>query len=418
MGKILMSNDFDVVVIGGGAAGLAGAIKATDIGLRTVIIENNQRLGGIPFQCAHPGFGNFYYHENLTGAEYSERLISSIIDRKIPFFTSAHVTRIKHLGPLQNIVKIISKDGIKEIKTSTIIYATGARERHLYETGIKGDRTSGVYTAGEAQTLMDIHGIMPGKNIVIIGSGDIGLIMARRFALEGARVVCCIELFSYPGGLSRNVVQCLHDFDIPLYTSRMVTEIKGKKRVENIITVDVDEELNIIQGSEQEISCDTVALATGLIPYTKKLEDIQVSIDPRTKGPMVNDVLETSIPGVFAAGNVIAINDYVDYASDQGELAAIGAHHFIKEKGKLKDDNIPVKIKGNIRLIVPQRISTKRDVTFYLRVSRPRPRATIHIQELGKTIKKQGVTPSEMIKISVKKEELLKLKDKLTVEIT
>ena len=413
-----MDNDYEVVVIGGGAAGLAGAIKANDLGLRTLILESNQRLGGIPFQCAHPGFGNFYYNENLTGAEYAERLIDSIIERKIPYLTSAHVTRIKHHEPLHKSIKLISTNGIKEIHTSTIIYTTGARERHLYETGIKGDRTSGVYTAGEAQTLMDIHGIMPGKNIVIIGSGDIGLIMARRFALEGTNVVCCIELFPYPGGISRNVVQCLHDFNIPLYTSCMVTEIKGKKRVEKVITVDVDDQLNRIRGTKKEIECDTVALATGLIPYTKKLEEIHISIDPCTMGPRVTDELETSVPGIFAAGNVIAINDYVDYASDQGELAATGAHHHIMENGRSKKSGIPVEIKGNVRLIVPQYISCKRDVTLYFRVKHPRPRATIHIYELEITIEKQGVTPSEMIKFSLKKEDLQHINNTLTVEVS
>ena len=412
-----MDTDFDIVVIGGGAAGLAGAIKANELGLKTLIVENNQRLGGIPLQCAHPGFGNFYYQENLTGAEYAERLISAASSKNISFLTTAHVTKIEHLSQSKNSITVITKEGIKKISTTTILYATGARERHLYETGIKGDRLSGVYTAGEAQTLMDIHGVMPGKNIVIIGSGDIGLIMARRFALEGAQVICCIELFPYPGGLSRNVVQCLHDFNIPLLTSKMVTELKGKDRVEKVITVNVDENLHPLSGTEKEITCDTVALATGLIPYTKKLEEINVILDPATKGPKIHETFETSIPGIFAAGNVVTINDYVDYASDQGEFAARGAKEFIERAGEDPTVWKPVEMKGNLRLIVPQYISGKRDVTFYLRVKRPRPKAKIHLVEIDKIVDKKGVTPSEMIKISLKKEELLTLKDKLTVEI-
>ena len=413
-----MNKEYDIVIIGGGAAGLAGALKASELQLKTLIVENNQRLGGIPFQCAHPGFGNFYYNENLTGSEYSERLTQSIIRKKIPFLTNAHVTKIQQLTPSKNSIKIITQKGIQEVSASTILYATGARERHVYETGITGDRISGVYTAGEAQTLMDVYGIMPGKKIVIIGSGDIGLIMARRFALEGAEIVCVIELFSYPGGLTRNVVQCLHDFNIPLLTNRRVTKIKGEKRVEKVITVNVDKNLDPIIGSEQEISCDTVALATGLVPYTKKLQELHVLLDPATKGPVVNEYLETSIPGIFVAGNALAINDYVDYASDQGELAAAGAKYFIETKGMQKEHWKSVEKKGNIRLIVPQYISGGRDVTFYLRVQKPMPKATIHFQEIGKSYEKQGVTPSEMIKISVKKEEFLQVKDTLTVEIT
>lgn len=419
-GEIIMTVEqqtYDVVVIGGGPAGLAGAKKAHQLGLKTLLLENKERLGGIPFQCVHPGFGNFYYHENLTGSEYAERLVHEVQDQQIPCVTSAHVSKIHLVSTLEKKITVITREGIQEITTAAILYATGARERHCYETGITGDRLSGVYTAGETQTLMDVEGILPGKQIVIVGSGDIGLIMARRFALEGATVKGVVELFPYPGGLTRNVVQCLHDFDIPLLTRRMVTAVKGRNRVERVVTVQVDEHLHPIPGSEEEIVCDTVALATGLLPYVKKLEKLGAQIDPATRGPVINDTFETSLPGVFVAGNALAVNDYVDYASDQGEHTAVGIKRFIEHQGST-DFGKPLQKKGNIRFAVPQYITGKQDVTFYIRVKKPASRAMISFVEIGKNIQKRGVTPGEMITISLTKQELTPLPETITLEIT
>ncbi len=408
---------YDTVVIGGGAAGLAGASKSFDLGLKTLILENNDHIGGIPFQCTHPGFGNFFYNENLTGSEFSERMKTKIFDQNIEYFTNAHVTRIIQHMDLKKEIKLITPEGAFSLFTKTILYSTGARERHVHETGIKGDRVSGIFTAGETQTLMDIYGIMPGKKIVIVGSGDIGLIMARRFALEGACVVGVIEMLSYPSGLSRNVVQCLHDFNIPLYTNRRVKEIRGEKRVEKVITEKLDKNLNPIDNSEKEFDCDTVALATGLVPYTKILDDLDVNIDPDTKGPMVDDYLQTSIPGVFAAGNVLTINDYVDDAADQGELAAYGAKRFIEGEGIPNKKLKSIEKKGNVRMIVPHNFTGDHDVTLYVRVKQPRPKATIRIPEIQKEIQKRGVTPGQMIKISLTKEEISPVENQLTLEI-
>lgn len=406
---------YDVLVIGAGPAGIAAAVRCKDFGLDVLLIESKEKIGGIPLQCTHPGFGNFYHQENMTGTEFAESLIQRTED--IGIMTEAHVTSIKNVSEGENQVDVITPDGIFTLNSRTIIYTTGARERHRFETGIQGDRLSGVYTAGETQTLMDIYGVMPGKEVVIIGSGDIGLIMARRFALEGAEVKAVMEMLPYPGGLTRNVVQCLHDFDIPLLTKKMVKKIKGEKRVKEVITMNVDHELEPIPGTQGSISCDTVALATGLIPYTKKLKELGTAIDPSTKGPIVNEYFETSLPGIFAAGNVVAINDYVDYAAFQGVKAAEGVFRYIEEGGVTTGDLINVRKGRNIRLIVPQRITGKDGVTLYCRVKKPEPDVDILVKETGEKIESTSVNPGEMIRLKLQKEKLKGIEDEMTIEV-
>ena len=408
---------YDTVVIGAGAAGIAAAVKCKEVGLSVLLIESKDKIGGIPLQCTHPGFGNFYYDENLTGTEFAERLIERLEEVDVDQMTEAHVTSIENRSDLDKRVELITPEGLYSIQTKTIIYSTGARERHRFETGIQGDRLSGVYTAGEAQTLMDIYGVMPGKRVVIIGSGDIGLIMARRFALEGADVIGVIEMLPYPGGLTRNVVQCLHDFDIPLYTQKLVKEICGDERVEEVVTVDIDEDFEEIPGSKEVIECDTVALATGLIPYTKKLDELDIVKDASTKGPKVNEFLETSISGIFAAGNVLAINDYVDFAAYQGEKAAESADKFIEEKGLEKENWIEIKKGRNIRLVVPHLLSGDNDVTLYARVKKPEPYVDIVISEIDENIKSTSVNPGEMIRLDISKEMMNDLDDEITLEV-
>jgi len=400
----IKSGEYDMAVIGGGAAGLAGAIKAEELGMDVVVLESGERLGGIPMQCIHPGFGNFYYKENLTGPEFSERLIEKVEDMEIEYHTHAHVEGIRQISNAEEGVKeisVITPRGLIQICVKTILYATGARERHAYEIGITGDRVSGVYTAGEAQTLMDIHGAMPGKSVVIIGSGDIGLIMARRFALEGAEVKAVVEMLPYPGGLQRNVVQCLEDFGIPLLTSHMVVGIKGRKRVEKVVLSEVDDEFRPIENSENEIECDTVAIAAGLLPNIGKLKEAGIAIDPATKGPVVNEYMETPLPGIFVAGNSLAINDYVDYAAKQGEQAAIGAHLYIE----------------NMRLVFPHRISGENDVRIYARVEKPMKNVSIIFPELGKKKVAAKVTPGEMIIVKLGKHELAGVGGEITMEV-
>ncbi len=414
-----MKDEYDTIVIGGGPAGLAGGSKTEEGGLDTLIIESGEHIGGIPMQCAHPGFGMFYYDEELTGPEFSQRLIDRVEELGVDYVTNAHVTEINQISDLEKTVKVITQDGISEISTSTIIFATGARERHVYETGITGDRASGVFTAGETQTLMDIHGVMPGEEIVIVGSGDVGLIMARRFALEGAEVKGVMEMLPYPGGLTRNVAQCLRDFDIPLETQKAVKEIRGNMRVEEVVTVDVDDDLQPVPDTEEVIECDTVVLATGLIPYIKKLEKLGAPKDPVTKGPIVNEYLETAVPGVFVAGNALTINDYVDFVAEQGELAGEGAQKFVKgESGGIPtEDWITVKKGRNIRLVVPHYVSGKKDVTLYARVKEPEPQVTVGFDEIDYEREEPSVNPGEMLKIELEEEDLEPAEDELTLKV-
>ncbi|RLG81219.1 MAG: pyridine nucleotide-disulfide oxidoreductase, partial [Thermoprotei archaeon] len=277
-----------------------------------------------------------------------------------------------------------------------------------------------VYTAGEAQTLMDIHGIMPGKEIVIIGSGDVGLIMARRFALEGARVKAVIEILPHPGGLMRNVVQCLKDFNIPLLLSHVVTKIIGKKRVEKVVVAKVGEGFKPVEGTEFEIPCDTVVIAAGLRPHVDLLEKLGVLMDPATGGPVVNELLETSVPGIFAAGNALVINDLVDYVVEQGELAAEGAHLFVSNDGLPTIDWKPI-VKGrNVRLVVPHYVSCERRVTIYARVREPEERVFARIPEIGIRKFYIAVRPAEMIRLDLEKEDLSKAlhESKITLEVS
>ncbi len=413
----MKERSYETVVIGAGAAGIAAAVRCEELGMSVLLIESKDKLGGIPLQCTHPGFGNFYYDENLTGTEFADRLIDKVDELDIDFLTEAHVSSISNESDLKKKVEVITPDGLFSVETKTIIYSTGARERHRYETGIQGDRLSGVYTAGETQTLMDIYGVMPGEKVVIVGSGDIGLIMARRFALENAEVVGVMEMLPYPGGLTRNVVQCLHDFDIPLYTNRIVKEIRGEKRVQEVVTAEVDDDQNIIPDTEDIFECDTVALATGLIPYTKKLDELKIAKDPVTKGPKVNEYLETSVPGIFAAGNVLAINDYVDFAAYQGERAAEGARKFIENEGIPSKDWIDIERGRNVRLVVPQLITGEDQVRLYARVERPEPKVDIVVKETGEKLRSTSVNPGEMIKLDISKGQLENIENNLTLEV-
>lgn len=413
----MSSRQLDTVIIGGGPAGIGAAIRAWEKGLRTLLLENSERIGGIPLQCIHPGFGIHYLKEDLTGTEFIQRLVDMLDAAGVEYWVKSHVYSVKNLGNGVKEVQVITPRGIEKLRTKTVIFATGARERHLSETGIVGDRVDGVYTAGEAQALMDIYGVMPGKEVVIVGSGDVGMIVARRLALEGASVKAVVELLPYPGGLMRNYVQCIRDFNIPLLTSHAVIEIRGKERVEKVVVAKVDEDMRPIKGTEFEIECDTVILATGLIPNTSILEEMGAQIDPATRGPVVNDYLETTIPGVFAAGNVLLINDLVDYAVEQGVEAAEGAYAYVSDT--IRRANIPV-VKGrNIRLVVPQVISGKKDFYLYARVAKPERDVVFNIPEISLSMRKSVVRPSEMIRIRIPKRLLDRAGslEKLTVQV-
>jgi len=394
----LIEKKYDVVVIGAGPAGIAAAVKSRKLGLDTVIIDRDV-LGGIPLQCIHPGFGIHYFGVDLTGCEFIQRLIDEMLKNNVDYILNGYVHSIDIYSYNKKLTTVITPKGIYRIEAKTIIYTAGARERHLFELNIFGDRPDGIYTAGEAQTLMDLYGVLPGKDIVIIGSGDVGLIMARRFALEGANVRAVIEIMPYPGGLMRNIVQCLKDFNIPLYLSHSVIEIIGRNRVEAVKVAKVDENLKPIRDTEFMLPCDTVIIAAGLTPNVDLLERVGVAVDSRSRGPIVNEYLETSIPGIFVAGNALVINDLVDYAAEQGELAAEGAKTFIDNNGIPTKDWIKIDVGRNIRFIVPHYVSGERDVIIYSRVQRPESNIYFSINSFR--IKMFNVRPAEMIRIKI-----------------
>lgn len=394
---------------------MAAAVKAKELGLNVLLLDENDYLGGILPQCIHPGFGLHYFKEELTGPEFASRLAKRLVELGVEYRTAARVLEIKNYSDLEKVVIFTSPAGVYQVWTKAIIYAAGARERHAFEIGIVGDRVAGIYTAGEAQTLMDIYGILPGKEVVIVGSGDVGLIMARRFALEGAKVKAVIELMPYPGGLARNVM-ILRDFNIPLYLSHKVVEVRGRGRVQRVKVVRVDENLNET-GEEFWIEADTLVISAGLIPSVKKLKKIGVEIDPATGGPVVNDRLETSVPGIFVAGNSLLINDLVDYVAEQGELAAESAKEFIEKGGIESRKWVKVRKGQNVRLIAPHYLSGDRDVYLYLRVARPMENVELRIPEIGKKLRLPVVKPAEMIRLKLRAEEIQKASEKLTVEV-
>ncbi len=412
--RIPMLN-YDVVVIGGGPAGMAASIKAKELGLKVLLLDERDYLGGILPQCIHPGFGLHYFKEELTGPEFASRLAKRLVELGVEYRTSARVLEIRNYSDLEKVVIFTSPSGAYQAWTRTVIYAAGARERHAFEVGIIGDRVSGIYTAGEAQTLMDIYGILPGKEVVIVGSGDVGLIMARRFALEGAKVKAVVELMLYPGGLARNVM-ILRDFNIPLYLGHKVVEVRGKGRVKRVKVVKVDENLREIPGSEFWIDADTLVISAGLVPSVKKLKKVGVKIDPATGGPIVNDRLETSVPGIFAAGNSLLINDLVDYVAEQGELAAEGAKEFINNGGIESRKWIKVEKGENVRLLAPHYLSGERDIYLYLRVAKPMENVELRIPEISKRVRLPVVKPAEMLRITLRSKEIRKT-EKLTVEV-
>jgi NADPH-dependent 2,4-dienoyl-CoA reductase/sulfur reductase-like enzyme len=413
-----MEENYDLAIIGGGPAGLASSIKAWDLGIESIVLfEESNLLGGVLPQCIHPGFGLHYFREDLTGPEFAAKLIDRLKNTGVKILSGSYAERLEVKSSGEKKIFGYRYGETFRVKCRAVIYAAGCRERSRFEVNILGDRPAGVYTAGEAQTLMDIYGILPGSEIVVVGSGDVGLIMARRFALEGADVKAVVEVMPYPGGLTRNIVQCLEDFHIPLYLSCMVTEIKGLRRVEGVRIVKVDENFNPIRGSENYLKCDAVILAVGLKPRVDLLIKAGALIDEATGGPVVNDWLETTIPGVFAAGNVLVINDLVDYAAEQGERAAESAARFIREGlPALKFKRV---ILGrNVRLIAPHLVSCVQDVIFYGRVGKPEENVQVRFEEIGRAFKLPIARPSEMFRFKVSAEDLMKLhNEKMTVNV-
>lgn len=401
----------DLAIIGSGPAGLAAAVKAKQLGIKDVVVfERDERPGGILPQCIHNGFGLQKFEEELTGPEYANRYIQMAADHFVDIELD---TMVLEIDKNRTLTAVSEYGGLRNYQCKSIILAMGCRERPRGAISIPGTRPAGVFTAGQAQRMVNIEGYMPGEKIVIQGSGDVGMIMARRLTLEGAKVKTVTEIQPYTSGLIRNEVQCLHDFDIPLLLRHTVAEIHGDKRVEGVTVAEVDAEWNPIAGTEKFIECDTLLLSVGLIPENELSKMAGVSLDPLTGGAYVNEFLETDVPGIFSCGNVLHVNDYVDEVSTEGEIAARGAQHRIK--GKLSDEKKLIAIDGDetIGQIVPQAISGQRPVTFHIRVKRPMEKLKLRIGDIFDK-KFAYARPSEMMRVRLPKKLFAEMKPTVT----
>jgi len=396
----LIPVEHDVVIIGGGPAGLAAAVRLHKSGIRDIVVlEREKEPGGILRQCIHDGFGLTRFGESLSGPEYAAKFIA---EAKALGITVRTDTSVLDITP-GRVITAASKDGLFAIQARSVILAMGCRERTREAIRIPGTRPAGIYTAGVAQAYMNLKNIMVGRKIVILGSGDIGLIMARRFTLEGALVRAVFEVLPYPSGLPRNIGQCLFDFDIPLYLCHTVTQIHGKNRLEGVTVSRVDDSMQPIPGSETYYDCDTLILSVGLIPENELSEKAGVLLDPRTKGPAVDEYYQTSVPGIFAAGNVLQVHDLVDFVSAEAEKLAESVSRYLREK-ELPESSVPIETSRDISYTVPRRISGKTDWVLSLRVREPRRNIRIELIREGKVIKSRNfrkALPAEMIRIPV-----------------
>lgn len=395
----------DVLIVGGGPAGLAAAVELYRKNIKNIlIVERENHLGGILKQCIHDGFGLTRFGETLSGPEYAKRFIDQVEELQIPYLTDAAVTGISG----NKVVTVVSRNGLEKYQAKAVILTMGCRERTRGALGIPGERPAGVFTAGVAQSYINLHNTMVGKEVVILGSGDIGMIMARRMTLEGAHVKAVFEIMPYPSGLPRNIEQCLNDYGIPLYLSHTVTDIHGKTRLEGITVSKVDENLKPVPGTEQEIACDTLILSVGLIPENELSIDAGVELDPRTRGAVVDENFQTSVPGIFAAGNVLHVHDLVDFVSMEAESLADSAAAYI-ENGGFASCGLLVKAGEGIGHTIPQKISGTKDITLSMRPSRQFKDAAVAVSQNGTVIarkKMKKAIPAEMIELPIKKEML------------
>ena len=451
----------DLVIIGGGPAGLAAALGARKQGIKVIlIVERDKELGGILNQCIHNGFGLHTFKEELTGPEYAGRYIEQVKDAGIPYVTDSMVLSIRsmsqHKSSLQadKIITMVSRtEGLIQIQAKAVILAMGCRERPRGALNIPGYRPAGIYSAGTAQRLVNMEGYLPGREVVILGSGDIGLIMARRMTLEGAHVKVVAELMPYSGGLKRNIVQCLNDYDIPLKLSHTVVDIHGKERVTGITLAKVDEKGKPIPGTEEEYACDTLLLSCGLIPENELSRELGVKLNPVTSGPVVDESLETNVPGVFACGNVLHVHDLVDFVSEEADRAGTCAARYILQENqssnpgidqesqysdsdigkasKMNDNNdpvIPLISTGCVRYTVPSAIHLSKmpdKLKVRFRVGKVVKNCAVDVyckeensEKRIKTKKRPVVAPGEMEEILLGREELLKYPDLQQLIIT
>ena len=416
---------YDIVIIGGGPAGMAAAVAAKKQGIeRILILERDRELGGILNQCIHNGFGLHTFQEELTGPEYADRFIGQVKSYNIEYKLN---TMVMDVSRAKRVTAMNREEGMFEIQAKAIILAMGCRERSRGALNIPGYRPAGIYSAGTAQRLVNMEGFLPGREVVILGSGDIGLIMARRMTLEGAKVKVVAELMPYSGGLKRNIVQCLDDYGIPLKLSHTVIDIKGKERIEGVTLAEVDENRRPIEGTEEFYSCDTLLLSVGLIPENEISGSMGVELNPITSGPKVNERLETSIEGVFACGNVLHVHDLVDFVSEEAAAAGKNAAMYVQEGESASEQGRKIKLRPleGVRYTVPETINPMRmdeKLTVRFRVGNVYRNCYISVyfdEERVLHRKRQIVAPGEMEEIKLSKEELLKYPnlDTITIKI-
>ena len=404
----------DVLVIGGGAAGLAAATAAANAGAQTLLLERDEEVGGVLNQCIHTGFGLHRYHEELAGPEFGHRLMTELLQANAQVLSGCSVIDIDHR---ERLVEAMSPEGRIAIRPKALVWASGARERPYGALIAPGSRPAGIYTAGLAQRFVNIHGFLPGKSALILGSGDIGLIMARRLRLEGMEVAAVIELQPHPGGLARNVVQCLEDYDIPLLLSHTITGTQGRDRLTGVTVAQVDELRRPIPGTERYFAVDTLILSIGLIPENELITPF-TPIDPVNRGPRVNSLMQTEVPWLFAAGNNVAVFDLVDSVAAVGETAGKSAATYAK--GNLRHERSTRLVRGeNVFHLVPTSLVSGMPTTLYLRSSRAMHEATVRI---GNAITRAQpvVRPSEMIEVRIPQDAVRKLtkNDEVQVEVS